>query len=282
MLQCFFETIQCDEHIPARIIVDYCNIPESQAHMHWHREIELIYLIEGHVTLEGMGHISTLEDGGLLIFNTEEPHRAVADENNRVAKILVLHLSYEFARKYEENIDSIYFKLNPYAEAKLKPLLRDLVRFTENSEGDAYSVLEKKACVIKIYHELFAECRVEKRINFYSSVNDGNGRVRTVIEYLGEHYREDISRDDMAELVGLSPTYFSQFFKAVTKITFISYLNSLRMEHALSDLVSLDVSVMDAALSNGFANVRAFTVTCKRIFGMTPMQLKKSRMRGEM
>ena len=84
----------------------------------------------------------------------------------------------------------------------------------------------------------------------------------------------------MATLVGLSPAYFSHHFKTVTEMTFVRFLSCLRMEHALSDLVSMDISVTDAALRNGFANVRAFFASCKRVFGLTPMQLKKNRRRS--
>ena len=178
-------------------------------------------------------------------------------------------------------MDSTYFKLNHCAETALKSLLRELIRLTENRHNDAYVDLEKKACVIKIYHELFSKCRMEKRVRFIPTLSNNIGRIKTVIKYVGEHYRDDISRDEMAALVGLTPAYFSQYFKAVTEVTFTQYLSCLRMERALSDLVSMDISVMDAALQNGFANVRSFTSVCKRVFGMTPMQLKKRRMRDE-
>ncbi len=191
---------------------------------------------------------------------------------------MVLHLSYEYAKKYEPNIDSMFFRLNQNAEARLKKQLDELIRLTENRNGDEYVIFEKKACIMKVYHELFTSCRMEKQVRFYRDKNGSYGKIRTVIEYLGEHYREDITRDEMAALVGLSPVYFSQHFKAVTETTFIHYLSSLRMEHALSDMMSMDISVMEAALRNGFANVKAFSAACKRVYGTTPMKLKKSRL----
>ena len=281
MQQYFFETIQYDKHIPARIVVGYETLSDSFARMHWHREIELFYMINGHASFEGMGLTTTLESDGLILFNSEEPHRMFQNESNRLTQYLVLHLSYDYAKEFDDNIDSTYFKLNHCAETALKSLLRELIRLTENRRNDAYVDLEKKACVIKIYHELFSKCRMEKRVRFIPTLSNNTGRIKTVIKYVGEHYRDDISRDEMAALVGLTPAYFSQYFKAVTEVTFTQYLSCLRMERALSDLVSMDISVMDAALQNGFANVRSFTSVCKRVFGMTPMQLKKRRMRDE-
>ena len=280
MQQYFFETIQYDKHIPARIVVGYETLSDSFARMHWHREIELFYMINGHASFEGMGLTTTLESDGLILFNSEEPHRVMSDEIHRRSHHIVLHLSYEYAEEYDKNMESIYFELNPHAAKKLKPLLLELVRLTYNRHHDPYADMEKKAVVIKIYHELLVSCRVEKNVRLYHGSNDNLGKIKTVIEYLDEHYQEDITRDDMATLVGLSPAYFSHHFKTVTEMTFVRFLSCLRMEHALSDLVSMDISVTDAALRNGFANVRAFSASCKRVFGLTPMQLKKNRRRS--
>ena len=92
MQQYFFETIQYDKHIPARIVVGYETLSDSFARMHWHREIELFYMINGHASFEGMGLTTTLESDGLILFNSEEPHRMFQNESNRLTQYLVLHL----------------------------------------------------------------------------------------------------------------------------------------------------------------------------------------------
>lgn len=52
MPHCILEMIQFDNHIPARIIVGNQVIPEKYARMHKHREIELIYMLEGRAVFE--------------------------------------------------------------------------------------------------------------------------------------------------------------------------------------------------------------------------------------
>ena len=88
MQQYFFETIQYDKHIPARIVVGYETLSDSFARMHWHREIELFYMINGHASFEGMGLTTTLESDGLILFNSEEPHRMFQNESNRLTQYL--------------------------------------------------------------------------------------------------------------------------------------------------------------------------------------------------
>ena len=76
MQQYFFETIQYDKNIPARIVVGYETLSDSFARMHWHREIELFYMINGHASFEGMGLTTTLESDGSLqlsFFQLDDP-----------------------------------------------------------------------------------------------------------------------------------------------------------------------------------------------------------------
>ncbi|HIR03348.1 MAG TPA: helix-turn-helix transcriptional regulator [Candidatus Scatovicinus merdipullorum] len=79
----------------------------------------------------------------------------------------------------------------------------------------------------------------------------------------------------MAALVGLTPAYFSKYFKRITESNFTQYLNNVRLEHALQDMIYDNLSVTDAALENGFANVKSFITFCKKVYGCTPMHYKK-------
>ena len=98
--------------------------------------------------------------------------------------------------------------------------------------------------------------------------------AKNVIEYIGKHYNDEITLDDMAELAGLSPAYFSKYFKDITGTNFTKYLNSIRLEHALKDMLTQNISVTDAALENGFSNVKFFITICKKVYEYTPAQYR--------
>lgn len=76
-------------------------------------------------------------------------------------------------------------------------------------------------------------------------------------------------------MVGLSPTYLSKYFKSITETNLIQHLNLVRLEHALSDMLNKNENVTQAALDNGFASIKAFIETCKKVYSCTPTQFKK-------
>lgn len=78
----------------------------------------------------------------------------------------------------------------------------------------------------------------------------------------------------MAELAELSAAYFSKYFKDITGTSFCKYLNGIRLEHALKDMITQNMSVTDAAFNNGFPNVKSFITLCKKVYGYTPAQYR--------
>lgn len=92
---------------------------------------------------------------------------------------------------------------------------------------------------------------------------------------MGQNYKEEITLNDIAALVGLTPSYFSKYFKNITESSFTQYLNGVRLEYALKDMIYNHDTVTNAALENGFANVKSFINLCKKVYGCTPNQYKK-------
>ena len=99
------------------------------------------------------------------------------------------------------------------------------------------------------------------------------------MEYIEEHYREDINLNVMSGIVGLNPIYFSKYFKDATGMGFNAYLGTVRMKHALDDMLNHGMSATDAAKCNGFPNVKSFETVCKRSYGLTPLQFKKQQLK---
>lgn len=108
----------------------------------------------------------------------------------------------------------------------------------------------------------------------FGDANDNFHYAKEAIEYIGMHYTDNISLGEVSAYVGLSPSYFSRYFKSITKNTFVQYLNEVRLENALRDITENNVSVTNAALNNGFANVKSFIRMCKSVYNCTPTGYK--------
>ncbi len=100
--------------------------------------------------------------------------------------------------------------------------------------------------------------------------------VQAMIDYTENHYREDISIQDLAEHCSINANYASQLFKHETGTSFISFLTSLRMEHAEWLLSHTADPVFQIATAVGYSDYFYFARVFKKIKGYTPTSYRKS------
>ncbi len=66
-------------------------------------------------------------------------------------------------------------------------------------------------------------------------------RIRKVMSYVEEHYKENISLQDVSDLLGIGKEYFCRFFKKNMGISFLQYLNEVRLSHIYQGLMDTDL-----------------------------------------
>ncbi|MBR3998476.1 MAG: helix-turn-helix transcriptional regulator [Clostridia bacterium] len=98
--------------------------------------------------------------------------------------------------------------------------------------------------------------------------------IRSIVEYVDRHYREAITSDDMARLTGLSPHYFSDYFKKHTGCAFCDYVNQVRLFRAKALLETTDLSVKEIADAAGFHSQAYFSRMFARQFSVSPREYR--------
>ncbi|MDA8227531.1 MAG: response regulator [Desulfitobacterium hafniense] len=96
--------------------------------------------------------------------------------------------------------------------------------------------------------------------------------IKWAAAYIRQNYQEDITLDQIASKLFLSPSYFSRMFKKNVGESFASYVIRVRMEHAQSLLATGKFSVTQVAKKVGFENSGYFSTVYKKHFGMSPQQ----------
>lgn len=102
-------------------------------------------------------------------------------------------------------------------------------------------------------------------------------RMQDVILYLEREFVNQVSVEDVLEIVPLSRSHFHALFKEETGETFVSYLSSLRCSRAAELLCSTDKPILEIALESGFNNLSHFYQLFKRHFGQTPRNYRLAR-----
>ena len=100
------------------------------------------------------------------------------------------------------------------------------------------------------------------------------GYVTQALQYIDQHYQEELTIHDIAEHIGVSGDYFSRQFKQVTGIAPVEYLRRYRFARAM-ELLAGGESVTDVSRKVGFKNLCHFSREFKNQLGVTPSQYRK-------
>ncbi len=101
--------------------------------------------------------------------------------------------------------------------------------------------------------------------------------IKAIIDYVGKHFGEQITSDDMAELTGLTPHYFSSYFKKHSGVAFCDYVNRVRLFRAARLLVLTELSVKEIADASGFRSQAYFSRLFAKQFGIPPLAYRSGR-----
>ena len=125
--------------------------------------------------------------------------------------------------------------------------------------------------VNELFHLLLADA-------FYLRLSQRDSEptpIDRVCSYIKEHYAEQISLDDLAEIVHFNKNHLVRQFKKTVGVSPISYLIRLRMEHARKLLTETDFPVKEIAASCGYFDFSFFNSYFKKHHSLTPLEYRK-------
>ncbi len=100
-------------------------------------------------------------------------------------------------------------------------------------------------------------------------------RLRPVITYIAEHYKEKIYIETLSDMITVSPDYFTKMFKDSIGRTPIDYINGLRINRAMQMLATTETSVNDISDELGFSNSNYFHKIFKQYMETSPAAYRK-------
>lgn len=152
---------------------------------------------------------------------------------------------------------------------------------------DAYTALNKMTAILKVFYNaaLVQEPLLSKYLTdilteflLYTPMNVHThsyaNMAEETITYINEHFKEDISVEDLASHAGLSQYHFIRTFKKETGFTPHEYLINTRIATAKYLLKNSRLPVKDICFASGFSSESIFCGAFKRHQGMTPMQYR--------
>lgn len=119
----------------------------------------------------------------------------------------------------------------------------------------------------------------EVSLSITAKINNYNSKsikliLRNALDYIHEHYSEQLTLNDVAEHVYVSPSYLSRMFKKELGKNFVDYLNGLRIEKAKELLMDPRYKTYEVAEIVGIPDAHYFSRLFKKYEGVSPTEYR--------
>lgn len=164
-----------------------------------------------------------------------------------------------------------------YMKFILSPFLREMCRFLEKENASKVKRMiicfygaDKSSAMMEIIDQSCKEAIVlfERQKGFVHK------EIDSVIQYILCHYQQDISVDQLAEVVCRTPSYLSSIFKKETGENLARYIRQVRMEKARELLDESYEKIVDIAREVGYQNVSYFCQIFRETYGISPKRYR--------
>lgn len=118
-------------------------------------------------------------------------------------------------------------------------------------------------------------CEMGLRLKSIKKTGHSNAIIEDAKLYLEQHFREQISLNDIANYLIMNPSYLSVLFRKATDINLMTYLQQIRIDEAKRLLITTTFSVTKIALSAGFGDLTHFYRVFRKFENCTPIQFRK-------
>ncbi|MDF2937404.1 MAG: response regulator [Paenibacillaceae bacterium] len=186
------------------------------------------------------------------------------DEIRRLTEEWREHGAQLSVQQLKELLGDVLSQLQRRFTDKSRPLHRGIALPLEgHTRPEVFTELEErlKNCI--------ADLLAQRRGNFKDPMEEAK-------TYIDTHLSLEITLKEVADMVGITPTYFSALFKKITNETFISYRIHRRMEKARELLAVPHMRTVDIAAEVGYDDYPHFTKTFKKIYGQSPSEYRAS------
>ena len=253
-----------------------------QIPVHWHDELEIIYVKSGFLPVNISGENYIGKPGDAFVVSPGNLHFMGSQTGTVDYFTFLFPLKYIAFRsddmlddKLIEPLNSGHLMISPEIKDTVKEQCEQLARVyaaeIDKSESKITGQIRKKIILLQFIHELWKKGFIVE--------NDTTGRntvEKEMVSYIQQNYTGKILLREFGEQFHLSEKYISRYFKEHFHITLSQYVTYLRLEHAKQMLQETDISVTEVAMQSGYQNISYFIRSFKKTYGVSPLKYRKS------
>ncbi|MCF6465491.1 GH39 family glycosyl hydrolase [Clostridium sp. Cult2] len=271
-----YEIIQGHENLPINVIIH--SIDGFQ--MHWHKEIEILLILEGSVNVRVGEETYYLKENDLILVNCNELHSTRRTKDNNV--LLAIQIDPELYNYFYPQFNKITFDCKSFTygqEQERFDIIRHYIakivwKLNKKNKGYQFAIgnylyLLGKHLLTNFDYSIIGDEAEELR-------DEDLVRLQRIIEYVNKNIFRKITLKEIAEKEHVNYYYLSHFIKDKMGISFQEYINSVRLFNAVDMLINTDKTIIDISHTSGFSNVNSFNRIFKETYNCSPTEYRKN------
>lgn len=250
--------------------------------MHWHEDIQFIYVLEGKINIKTLHDTTTIHPGDGVFINKNVTHLVEHEGTCHYYSFVFpdYFLKFYFGSPAAACVERITrsSQISVYPFTKKISWCDDVIMSLRE-----LSELEKDKTEFYVYEVLVHLSALwltfEKNITlkFQKTSDLLNERMQTFLSYIEMHYAEEISLEQLAKSAHVSRSECMRCFKSSVQMTPYKYLIEYRLSKASELLLSTDESIGSIAISVGFHQVSHFGKCFKEKTGYSPRVYRSNK-----
>lgn len=270
--------IMPNAELPINFIEHHHNSTGPFCILHWHKELELVYVKEGAVTVSCEADVIEAHSGDIIFVNSNEPHSYQVVEAPIVLYCCTFNpqlLQGRYVTSYDSQFitpsDIVTIFENHITNNAL--LVKHFLTMWEEGQtqemGYEYSIKANLYGIITLMVRNHVKSTISNKQ--FQCKNRNLNNINKVIKYIEEHYQEDMDLNELAEYLGFNRFYFCRLFKEITGYSPIKYVNNYRVHQAISVIrQQSDISITQLATDVGYNDSNYFARVFKETTNESP------------
>lgn len=254
---------------------------------HYHPEFELTLIVKSFGRRRIGDNIENFNEGDLVLVGHNLPHvwkndPVFFDEKaNMKAQAICVKFLPDFAgkdfldRPEMKGIKTVLEEKAPLGIKLVGALRRKvekiMLELPELDETDRFIQLLQILNLIAKSNEY----RLLASLSYRNANLKNAHRINIVLDYIMEHYDEDLKLEKIAGLVNMNKNAFCRFFKKGTRKSLFTVINEVRIGKACQHLTETELNILQICFACGFNNISNFNKAFKKIMNVTPLTYRK-------
>lgn len=252
--------------------IEKYTLKTPQANMHYHHAYELYYIIEGERDYFIGDTFFKVNKGDLVWVPANMLHRT----DGKGATRILLFFKPEFIERFfdQSMLDKLLseepfvFHGDTATDRSLSSYLNKLLsEYSKNEKADQTLIA---GYLFQIFFLIYTS-----ENNYVPDIPEDN-RTSQIIKYINENYARISSMEEVADKFFISKFYLCRIFKESIGISFISYLNTIRIKAACELLRTQDLYLSEIAIRCGFNSTPYFCKVFKDEKGVSPSEYRNA------